>query len=58
MDNNNISINAEEILCLSFNQDCTCMAAGTEKGFIIFNTNPFKKKFYRGNNKTITYINK
>jgi hypothetical protein len=52
MDNNNISINAEEILCLSFNQDCTCMAAGTEKGFIIFNTNPFKKKFYRGNNNS------
>ncbi len=48
MKNENDIIIAQEILCISFNQDYSCMAAGTEKGFYIFNTNPFKKKFFRG----------
>ena len=47
MKNENEIIIAKEILCISFNQDYSCMAAGTEKGFMIFNTNPFKKKFSR-----------
>ena len=50
MKNENDIIIAQEILCISFNQDYSCMAAGTEKGFYIFNTNPFKKKFFRGKN--------
>ena len=48
MKNENDIIIAQEILRISFNQDYSCMAAGTEKGFYIFNTNPFKKKFFRG----------
>jgi len=55
MNNTNESIKIEEILCISFNQDYSCMAAGTERGFVIFNTNPFKKKFFRGKNNYIKY---
>ena len=51
MKNENEIIIAKEILCISFNQDYSCMAAGTEKGFMIFNTNPFKKKFSRSKKK-------
>lgn len=53
MKNINEPIRVEEILCISFNQDYSCMAAGTERGFIIFNTNPFKKKFFRGKNNLL-----
>jgi hypothetical protein len=55
MKNENEIIIAKEILCISFNQDYSCMAAGTEKGFMIFNTNPFKKKFSRSK-KNINYF--
>lgn len=33
------------ILYLSFNQDLTCINCGTDKGFLIFNTNPFSLRF-------------
>ena len=37
----------QKILYLSFNQDSTCFSVGTEKGFKIYNTNPFKPNFER-----------
>lgn len=48
MENNNPIINLNEILYISFNQDYSYMSVGTEKGFIIYNTNPFHQKFNRG----------
>lgn len=33
----------ERVLCLSFNQDCSCLAVGTEEGFKIFSCDPFRK---------------
>jgi hypothetical protein len=38
----------DSILCITFNQDASCFAAGTERGFRIFNTNPYKDNFERG----------
>lgn len=35
------------ILYISFNQDSSCFALGTEKGFCIYNTIPFKDSFIR-----------
>ena len=37
----------QKILYLAFNQDSTCFSVGTETGFKIFNTNPFKDNFER-----------
>lgn len=34
---------------VSFNQDKSCFSVGTNKGFQIFNTNPYKPNFERGN---------
>ena len=36
-----------KILYLSFNQDNSCFAIATEKGFHIFETIPFKNKYER-----------
>lgn len=36
-----------QILSLSFNQDASCFIVGTEKGFKIFNSFPYKKSFER-----------
>eukprot|EP01012_Entosiphon_sulcatum_P064618 TRINITY_DN93446_c0_g1_i1.p1 TRINITY_DN93446_c0_g1~~TRINITY_DN93446_c0_g1_i1.p1 ORF type:complete len:352 (+),score=27.71 TRINITY_DN93446_c0_g1_i1:28-1083(+) len=33
----------ERVLCLNFNQDCSCLAVGTEEGFKIFSCDPFRK---------------
>eukprot|EP00667_Euglena_gracilis_P025049 EG_transcript_29130 len=33
----------ERVLCLNFNQDCSCLAVGTQEGFKIFSCDPFKK---------------
>jgi WD40 repeat protein len=38
----------DEILYVSFNQDQGCFACGTQKGFKIFNSYPFKDTFKRG----------
>jgi hypothetical protein len=37
----------DQMLSMAFNQDSTCFAIGTEKGFQIYNTYPFKDKFER-----------
>lgn len=42
--------NKDTILSISFNQDASCFAAGTERGFRIFNTFPYKDNFERGRN--------
>lgn len=39
--------NPSEILYLSFNQDSSCIAIGTESGFKIINTCPFLDLYYR-----------
>ena len=38
----------DEILYIGFNQDQGCFACGTQRGFKIFNTHPFKDTFKRG----------
>lgn len=39
--------NGGELLYTGFNQDSTCFAAGMDNGFIIYNSNPFKRTFHR-----------
>ena len=36
---------ANGVKCLSFNQDCSCLAVGTEKGYKIYTTDPVRKCF-------------
>ena len=47
MDSNISTFNDSSLLYISFNQDYSCIIAGTERGFKIFNTNPFLFKFER-----------
>ena len=48
MSNQIPSLNSnEQILYTTFNQDSSCIAIGTEKGFKIFNTSPLKDNFGR-----------
>jgi len=37
----------DEILYLSFNQDQGCFSAGTQQGFRVFNTRPYRDQFQR-----------
>ena len=42
-----------EILYIGFNQDFRCFSVGTNVGFRIYNTDPFKINFERSNYKYI-----
>ena len=39
----------QQILSINFNQDGSCFAIGTQKGFKIYNTSPFKENIERRN---------
>ena len=47
---------SESMLYVTFNQDASCFAIGTETGFRIYSTNPFKDNFYRDMNGGIGII--
>ena len=46
----------KSLLYVSFNQDASCISIGTETGFGIYLTNPFKKKFIRNLNGGIGIV--
>jgi hypothetical protein len=45
---------SDEILYLSFNQDQGCFCAGTQTGFRVYNTRPFRDQFIRSKFKLQT----
>eukprot|EP00996_Jenningsia_fusiforme_P002900 NODE_370_length_2348_cov_67.060896_g345_i0.p1 GENE.NODE_370_length_2348_cov_67.060896_g345_i0~~NODE_370_length_2348_cov_67.060896_g345_i0.p1 ORF type:complete len:345 (-),score=45.38 NODE_370_length_2348_cov_67.060896_g345_i0:81-1115(-) len=42
-----ISFPVDKVLCLNFNQDCSCLAVGTEDGFKIFSCDPYRKCYQK-----------
>lgn len=48
-----IASSDDPIIYATFNQDSSCLAIGTERGFRIYNTCPFKDNFERS---TINFI--
>ena len=48
--------NADSMLYVNFNQDGSCFAVGTQTGFRILNSNPFKNNFCRDMNGGIGLI--
>ena len=52
----NTNQNANSMLYINFNQDGTCFAVGTQTGFRILNSNPFKNNFCRDMNGGIGLI--
>jgi len=47
---------SDSMLYINFNQDASCFAVGTETGFRIYNTNPYKGTFIRDLNGGIGII--
>ena len=43
------SQNNDILLYMSLNQDQTCLVVGTEKGFKVYETIPFKLRYQRSN---------
>ena len=43
------SQNNDILLYMSLNQDQTCLVVGTEKGFKVYETIPFKFRYQRSN---------
>jgi hypothetical protein len=41
----------EGLLYMSLNQDQSCLVVGTEKGFRVYDTIPFKFRYQRGKTK-------
>ena len=39
--------NGPQLLCLSLNQDQTCIACGTDSGFVIYDIEPFQQRCFR-----------
>jgi autophagy-related protein 18 len=39
----------DQLIYVNFNQDASCLAIGTERGFKIFHTSPFKDSVERSN---------
>jgi hypothetical protein len=41
------SAQGPQLLCLSLNQDQTCLACGTDSGFVIYDIEPFQQRCFR-----------
>jgi hypothetical protein len=41
------SANGPQLLCLSLNQDQTCLACGLDSGFVIYDIEPFQQRCFR-----------
>lgn len=46
----NNSTNDDALLYISLNQDQSCLVVGTEKGFKVYETIPFKLRYQRSKN--------
>lgn len=46
----------DDILYIGFNQDFSCFSMGTERGFKILNTYPYKDTFKRGRLRSLIRI--
>jgi len=44
------------VLFIGFNEDCSCFFCGTNKGFYVYNLNPFRERFHREFNGGIGII--
>jgi len=50
------SPNSEGLLYMSLNQDQSCIVVGTEKGFKVYDTIPFKLRYQRSKTNNIKFI--
>ena len=48
----------DKLLFVGFNQDNQCFSVGTNRGFRIYNTEPFSLNFERGNKYFINFNQK